>query len=232
MSDPSGGAYYKTYPRNCAADDYWGQVGRTVKGIAVPQQQIDLIVDNVSCSLDLSADDTLLDLCCGNGALTAYFFSRCRGGVGVDFSEFLIDVANRKFRARPDERYVCADALDYLGTEPQPDMFTKVLCYGAFQYFPTETGRRLLDALRTKFGHVARLHLGNLPDKTRLEDFYKDREYVPGIENSAETPIGIWWSPDELARLAAACGWSCRILRMPEQFYASHYRFDALLTPA
>lgn len=80
-----------------APEDFWVQVKRTVKGQPVSQDQIDMIVSAMTAALDLSPDDILLDLGCGNGALTTYFFHRCRGGLGVDFSEFLISVARRNF---------------------------------------------------------------------------------------------------------------------------------------
>lgn len=232
MTEKSGGAYYKTYPKSCAADDFWAQVGRTVGGVAVPQAQIDLIVARLIEELDLAADDLLLDLCCGNGALTTNFFTRCAGGVGVDFSDYLIDVAKRHFSHRAEERYVCTDALHHVATDLDAEIFTKVLCYGAFQYFDRASGRTLLATLRRHYSHVSRLVIGNLPDRTRLAEFYRDRPYTPGIEDSAETPIGIWWAPDDFARLAAESGWRCQTRKMPEDFYAAHYRFDAVLAPA
>ena len=83
MTIPSGGDFYKHHPKTCDPEDFWGQVMRTVEGKAVDQAQIDMIVATVVRELELSGDDLLLDLCCGNGALTTHFFSRCRGGLGV-----------------------------------------------------------------------------------------------------------------------------------------------------
>ena len=75
------GEFYKEYPKLCAPDDYWGQVKRTINGVPVGQDQIDLILRAIVDGLDLQASDSLLDLCCGNGALSRLLFDRCAGQI-------------------------------------------------------------------------------------------------------------------------------------------------------
>ncbi|MBI4996371.1 MAG: class I SAM-dependent methyltransferase [Rhodocyclales bacterium] len=232
MTMPSGGDFYKHHPQTCEPEDFWGQVMRTVDGKAVDQAQIDMIVATVAQELELSADDLLLDLCCGNGALTTYFFSRCRGGLGVDFSDYLIQVARQHFSTRPGHRFELGDVMEYARNAAAPESFTKALCYGSYQYLEPAAATELLALLRQRFTGLARLLIGNLPDKGRLEEFYRTRAYTPGIEDRADTPIGIWRTPEEFAELAARAGWQCAIVRMPPEFYAAHYRYDAVLTPA
>src|SRR5262245_10350175 len=70
--DENSGYVFKNHPQTCDPDDYWGQVKRTVGGQPVSQEQIDLIVAAVKRGLQLGPEDTLLDICCGNGALTTY----------------------------------------------------------------------------------------------------------------------------------------------------------------
>lgn len=233
MSPASGGAFYKDYPQTCDPEDYWAQVGRTVNGKSVPQEQIDLIITAVRAGLEFADDDLLLDLCCGNGALTTHFFRLCRGGLGVDFSAFLIDVANQRFSHRPSEGYLLDDVIDYVRNADagQAAGFTKALCYGAFQCLDHGPAAELLSLLRRRFSGLKRLFIGNLPDKGRLAEFYRDRPYTPGIEDRADTPIGIWRTADEFRTLAASTGWQCQISLMPPAFYGAHYRYDALLVP-
>ena len=47
-------------------------------------------------------------------------------------------------------------------------------------------------------------------------------------ENAAQ--IGIWRSESELRELVAKAGWKLEIATMPKEYYAAHYRFDAILT--
>jgi hypothetical protein len=220
---------FKHHPETCDPDDVWGQVKRTVGGEPVSAEQISLIVSAIRSGLALDAGDSLLDLCCGNGALTAQLFASCRGGLGVDYSDFLINIANSRFVSRPSERYLLADALEYLSKEGNPQEFTKALCYGAFPYFGDEAALEFLSALHGRFTGVTHVFLGQLPDKTRISAFYAGRPYVPGEENDPGGLLGVWRTPAELASLAGDAGWTTRCERMPEKFFASHYRFDAIL---
>lgn len=230
MSHDNSHYLFKHHPETCDPDDVWAQVKRTVAGKPVTAEQIALIIDAIRAGLALSADDFLLDLCCGNGALTTHVFGTCRGGLGVDYSGFLIDVANRRFVNRPTERYLLSDALEYVEAERAPQSFTKVLCYGAFPYFDDDAAFRLLDGLNRRFARASHVFLGQIPDKTRMAAFYCDRAIGPGEENNPGGLLGIWRTPDEMAALAAKAGWLLDCRRMPDAFFASHYRFDAVLT--
>lgn len=228
----TGGEFYKDFPRTCAPDDYWRQVGRTINGQPVSETQIRMIVDAVNAGLELREDDYLVDLCCGNGALSRFFLSQCRGGVGVDFSPSLIEIARRDFLSRASESYELMDVVDYIRQAARPERFSKALCYGAFQYLPSAAAASLLATLRKRFAGVTHFYIGNLPDKGLMSRYFDQRPYIPGVENSADSVIGIWRTETEFARLAGEHGWNCRFLRMPEQFYGAAYRFDAALTPA
>lgn len=223
--------YYQNHPQTCDPKDYWGQVKRTVGGKPVDDEQIGMIVSAIAGGLDLVKQDILLDLCCGNGALTDLIFGQCQGGVGVDFSEYLIKIAQQDFQHLPHRSYELASVIDYLHQEENPERFTKALCYGGFMFFDEETSRDCLLQVRRRFPNIKRFFLGNLPDKDRMESFFRGEAYQPGIENDPASPIGIWRTEQELAVIARECGWQIRFHRMPEAFYAANYRYDAVLTP-
>ncbi len=224
--------HYRDTSSSCAPKDYWGQVKRTVGGKPVDPAQIDLIVAAVVAGLELQPDDTLLDLCCGNGALSNLIFGHCRGGLGVDFSETLIDVAVRDFQRPPAQCYERWNVLDYVAQEAHPQRFTKALCYGAFSYLDDDQCRFVLRELRGRFPNIARLLIGNLPDRDKMHDFFHEGVYVPGIEDDPKSAIGIWRSETQFAELASSSGWRATFSRMPPQFYAAKYRFDAILMPS
>jgi SAM-dependent methyltransferase len=213
-------------------EDFWGQTGRTIRGVPLDEDQIEMLVGSVVAGLDLTADDLLLDLCCGNGALSTRCFRLCRGGVGVDFSDYLIEVARKHFERPPEETYVLADVVEFARSRFDSSRFSKALCYGSFSYLPRENARELLAAVRQRFGSVTRLFIGNLPDKRLLHAFFDADAYVPGIEDEPASAIGVWWTVEEFADLAASTGWRLEIRRMPASYYAAHYRYDAVLTPA
>lgn len=223
--------HYHDHPQNCDPKDYWSQVKRTVDGKPVDEGQIQMIVSAVSDNLALTKRDRLLDLCCGNGALSNLVFANCGGGVGVDISEYLIEIAQRDFQYLPERRYELCSVNDYLRQEPNPEQFTKALCYGAFMFLDEKMSRDFLLQLLHRFPQVKRLFLGNLPDKARMKAFFRPGNYLPGMEDDPTSPIGIWRTEQEFTALAEECGWEARISRMPDTFYAAKYRYDAVLTP-
>lgn len=228
------GSYLKfdhdAYARTRARDDFWGQIRRTVRGTPVSEAQIQLIVDVVMASLQLDENDILLDLACGNGALSQRLFNACAEVHGVDLSEFLISVAKENFERVPRFLFKCADAVEYLRAETSPERFTKVLCYGSFSYFSKSAAEESLALLHDKFVNVKSVFIGNLPDRSRAADFYtvsapSDEELIDHA-----SAIGIWRSHEEFIALAKNTGWCAEIKIMPEDFWAAHYRYDVLLS--
>ena len=209
--------------------DFWGQVKRHVFGRPIADAQIRLIVAAIEEALLLQSDDVLLDLACGNGALSHEFHGLCAGSLGVDVSEELIGVAARYFAA-PGHDFLARDAADYVLEEARPERFTTVLCYGSFPYFHPDSARLVLSTLARRFTGVQRVFIGNLPDLDRLGAFYPGRAATdPGVTDPL-AELGIWRTAEEFIALAAATGWSARLTVMPPDFYAAHYRYDALLT--
>lgn len=224
-------AFYNEHAAACAPDDFWGQIKRSVGGAPVGEDQIAMIVRAIRDGLTLHADDVLLDLCCGNGALSDRIFDLCQGGIGVDFSRVLIEVAHKNFERLPSRRYLYDDAVKFALETADAGRFTKALCYGSFQYLTALDAEQLLRALRERFANVGCLFIGNLPDRALTREFYGDR-YVAGVETDNESPLGIWRTVDEFSDLARRTGWRMNARRMPAAFYSAHYRYDAVLTPA
>jgi SAM-dependent methyltransferase len=222
---------YKEYPKTLDPDDFWGQVRRTVNGKPVSDAQIALIVAAIRNGLQFSKGDVLLDLACGNGALSRYFFDDCRSLHGVDYSPYLIEIATKRFQVPGESTFMLDDAVHYVQNEPDPGRFTKALCYGSFPYFTEADARGVLRGLRDRFVNVRRLFIGNLPDRDRAHLFYPpEKDYTSELKDHA-AQIGIWRSQAEFYTLAADEGWELTVTLMPPEFYAAHYRFDALLTP-
>jgi SAM-dependent methyltransferase len=220
---------YKEYPKTLAADDLWGQVRRTVNGRPVSDEQIAMIVQAIRAGLQLRSDDVLLDLACGNGALSSYLFDDCAAVHGVDYSDYLIQVARERFTLAGRTGFEVDDAAGYVRREPDPMRFTKVLCYGSFMFFPQADAAAVLAGLHRRFARVRRIFIGNLPDKDRAHLFYPPgKDYQAELSDPA-AQIGIWRSEREWEALADATGWQLRLSRMPQDFYAARYRFDAIL---
>lgn len=215
---------YDQHARTRDRNDVWGQVRRTVRGIPVAADQIDLIVETIVDHLDLSREDVLLDLACGNGALSALLQANCRESLGVDISPYLIDVANERF-ADARHRFIVGDAASYTERESSPEPFTKALCYGSLSYIADPDVARTLRSLHGRFPNIDRVLLGNLPDPARATAFSTAAMDM----TQPQSDIGVWRSPAHIAHLAGP-GWQVESSTMPERFFAAHYRFDLLLT--
>jgi hypothetical protein len=222
---------YKEYPKTLDPEDLWGQVRRTVYGKPISEEQVSMIISAVRSGLELSKPDCLLDLACGNGALSQYFFPDVSGFLGADYSDYLISVAKRKFERLPDYKFVSSDVVSYVGAETRPKRFTHVLCYGSFAFFSADDARTMLAALRLRFTNVRRIYIGNLPDRDRAASFFPAGTDFSAELDKHESQIGIWRSRQQMTELAEQTGWTIRFVSMPESFFAAHYRYDAVLEP-
>lgn len=222
---------YKEYPKTVPPDDLWAQVRRTVYGKPVSEEQIALIVDSMREGLALSGQERLLELGCGNGALSHFMFDGCIEYVGVDFSDYLIGVAQRMFQ-RPGFSFVAGDVCDYLMREPEPERFTKVLCYAVLSYLTDEQALDVLTTVAERFTGVRTVFLGNLPDRDRAHTFFPEGKDFRAELDDPASQIGRWRSPSQLVALATQCGWNVQTRLMPETFYQAHYRYNAVLERA
>ena len=204
---------------------------RTANGKPVSDAQIALIVAAIRDGLQFSKEDVVLDLACGNGALSSYLFDDCRSLHGVDYSPYLIEVATKRFQVPGKSTFMVDDAAHYVQDERDAGRFTKALCYGSFAYFTEADARQVLRGLRERFVNVSRFFIGNLPDRDRAHLFYApEKDYTSELKDYA-AQIGIWRSEAEFHTLAANEGWELTSTLMPPEFFAAHYRFNALLTP-
>jgi cyclopropane fatty-acyl-phospholipid synthase-like methyltransferase len=219
---------FDAYARTCAEDDFLGQTRRTLNGVPVSDEQIQMILNAIISALNIQKTDELLDIACGNGALSHFLFDSCAGYLGVDLSEYLISVAKKNFEVLPDYRFSERGAVQYIRTELQPESYSKVLCYGSFQYFPAADAIEVLRTLHQKFSNVQAVFIGNLPDRERAADFYKR---PPDTEELADcySQMGIWRTRSEFVELADNAGWTVKFSVMPAGFHAAHYRYDVLL---
>lgn len=204
------------------------QVGKTVNGREVPDSQVGLIVANVASTLRLCPEDSVIDLCCGNGLITRQLAPLVKKMVGVDFTQGLIEAAWR-YNSFSNIEYVHSDVLRL-----DPNLYSgakKVLMYEALQHFSAEELAMLLDALGAlRSGSL--VLLGSIPDREKLNAYYDTEEkyaFYLRRESEGKPHIGRWWSFGEIERMASTRGFKATFLCQPVALYTSYYRFDVLL---
>jgi len=204
------------------------QVGKTVNGLEVSEPQVKLIVENIANVLRLNANDSLIDLCCGNGLLTRQLAPLVKEVVGVDFSSGLIEAAlnNEGFH---NIEYVNSDVLSLnpkylLGLK-------KVLMYEAMQYFSEQQIGILLDQMNS-LATGSLILFGGIPNKEKLNTYYDTEEkfaYYLQCESEGKPHIGRWWLMSEIERLVSTRGFKATFLLQVATLYTAYYRFDVLL---
>lgn len=205
------------------------QVGKTVNGYEVSEDQVRLIVDNMRESLRLSASDYVLDLCCGNGLLTRRYAPLVNQVVGVDYTQGLIDAALQLNQYQNIE-YVTADVLCLAPRYLRG--VSKVIMYEAIQHFTLEEFGLLLDGL-SDLEVGTRFLIGSVPDKNKLKTYYDTEEkFKFHLQREAEgrPHIGRWWLSEEIDQLSSSRGFrASHLLQQRPALYTAYYRFDMIL---
>ena len=225
--------YWNTAPGKAGERDFLKQVGRTVNGKPIPEGNVNLIVADVVSKLNLQETDSLLDLCCGNGLITAQLSPYCRHITAVDFSEQLIGIANHYFKC-PNITYAIADVRQ-LPEKLCKKPVTKILMNCGIQHFAVNDVYQLFKNLKKKQSDRVPIFLTSIPDKGRLWNFYntpeRRDEYHRRIHDGTEA-IGTWWYQAEFADMASSCGYTAECFQQNPDLDTAHYRFDALLYPS
>ncbi|MDX1907240.1 MAG: class I SAM-dependent methyltransferase [Bacteroidia bacterium] len=223
---------WQTYWAALAHDpDPQRQVARTRVGQPVDEETLGQIVACISERLALRPEDHLLDVCCGNGVLTRHLALICRETVGVDISPPHIRLARAQHTA-PGLTYLTGDATR-LG-DVLDSTFDKICLYFSFQYLDTYAkGLLAIQGMARLLKPGGRILLGDVPDSARLRVFFprwQDRARYYLQVASGRSPMGKFWSADEIRRIAAACGLRVSVLSQPTHLPYASYRTDYVLT--
>ena len=216
------------YPKTDGRKDFWKQIKRTVNGQEVSPDDIKIIIKNVSKGLMLSKSDTVLDLGCGNAALASYFYKKINRYHGVDFSKYLLEIANDFFYI---SELTTFQELD-LGVSPESihnlQNYNKVLMYGVASYFSKRQLCKIFETVLINNENVQRIYIGNVPNVNFSDNFFARRNLIKTDLKNPNSSIGVWWDPDEISQILISMGYSCKIFLMPKDFYGYPYRFDIL----
>ena len=164
--------------------------------------QIRLIVNNIAKVLQIGTNDSLVDLCCGNGLITKQLALRVKRVVGVDFTADLIDTAKR-YNIFHNIKYVHSDILRL---DPKYMRgLKKVIMYEAMQHFTKKQFNNLFDTLSNlMIGSL--VFLGSIPDKVKLGEYYDTEEklnFYMQRESEGRPHIGRWWLKEEIEKIVS-----------------------------
>ncbi len=204
------------------------QVGRVKNGVVMPLQTLSFIADDIKQKIDLQANDKLLDVCCGNGLLSAELAKYCKQVTAVDFSELLINEAQLK-HTDSNILFKQADALNLKLDE----QFDKIVLYFSFQYF--DTYQRGFDVIKNLSKHMksgAILLIGDVPDLAKKDVYYDNFSKKLRLLKQnvfGQNDMGKFWSVVEMNRICQNLGLKGEFMQQKSELPFSNYRFDYLI---
>ena len=229
MAKQDNNFMHKEFPKQFSKDDFWSQIKRTVDGKPVSEDDIDMIISQITSNLELEPNSHLLDIGCGNGALAARLFPYLKYYTGVDFSPYLLEVANEYFKPTGNIEYIEDDAVNFVSTYPNTKGIDKLLIYGCISYLSYLELETFLQHVASRFMDMRTVFIGNIPDKNKADEFFEQRDLTDYETDNENTPIGLWWHPNEIVQIANSSGFNATVAKMPDKFYAHRYRFDLVL---
>ena len=225
--------FWNEYPATAGEQEFLRQVGHTVAGLPYSPQQFEAMVAGIRAALQLSPEDVVLDVCCGNGVITKELAKHCGRILGVDFSVPLIAAA-RKFHGGTNISFQTADALEIgSATLDDPGPFSRVLIYAALQHFAPEDLPVLLNGFLRHADDMPVILLGGVLDAGRKQLYLDTPEKLAMYETyrkEGRDRLGTWWCKDHIRDVCNGLGLGCEIDDSSEGRPGGHYRFDARIT--
>ena len=215
-------------------DDLFFQVARTVNRKPIEKEVFDAIIRQITEDLSLSGNDILIDFCCGNGLFTYELKDRVKQIIGVDFSQSIIDTAN-KHRAAENIAYCLGGVTRYMDTfkESWPGVIPdKYLMNDSLAYFSAADLEHILTgivAVSNDFKFLAR----GIPNDHLKWNYYNTEErkqvYHSNIAKGDLTNdgLGSWWIPEDIQAMCSKLGLACIIRN--QELPLSDYRMDVLI---
>lgn len=207
------------------------QVGKTIQQKPIDSSQFKMVYEKIVTTLSLEKDDIVLDLCCGNGIVTAKISDYVKSVFGVDFSQPLIDIA--KATSPNNINYFCCSVLDDFLVELLGNhKFKKIYMNTGLQHFVEHDFAKLLDNFLLLSDSTSTLFITDIPEKKNLFSFYNTEErredYYKRIANGTEA-IGTWWEREFLIEVVTNKGLFIKTLEQAVDLHTAHYRFDIII---
>lgn len=217
--------YWDRHAATVESHEPFRQVQRVADKRAISVEAFDHVAHRAVELLDLRPEHVVLDLCCGNGLLSAALEPHCERVVAVDFCRRLLaEVAARTGRKTV---AIVADARTGMF---RPQSFDRVLIGAAIQHFEADEVVRLFENMAVFLRPGGVLVATEIPDAAAMWHFYdspaREHAYFEGL--AAQAPIlGTWFDRAWLRKLARHAGFRRgSTFDQPPDFLYAHYRFD------
>jgi cyclopropane fatty-acyl-phospholipid synthase-like methyltransferase len=220
--------FWTEHAKSTVNDHVQRQVLRTLDKKPISDAKFRELLKYIDLKIEISKEDEILDLCCGNGLFTTHFASKCKKVTGVDFVKELTDrIDLRKYNN------ISLFVKDVKEVGFGVANFSKVFIYAGLQYFSPKETLSLLESVAKWLQKGGLFFIGDIPDVARMWKFFNSREREKVYFDSVKTDkplIGTWFDREWLLKLGKYAGFTDgNILSQPPDFPYAHYRFDMIL---
>lgn len=223
--------FYNNRVNSLKDTEHLRHVGHTQNGKAISQNALENLLKTIAQQLDLTSNDHLLDLCCGNGLITKDLSRNCKNSVGIDLSENMIEIA-QKYYADPKINYYVGDISELGKILPLNTKFTKVIIFGALQHFSKNDFPNLLDNILKVSTKEAKIVFGFIPNikhKWTFYDSWKKRILYFWRKTTKTDVMGSWWDKNYLHEQCKKKGLTSTDIDISVGQYGYPYRFNLVI---
>ena len=219
--------FWSEYQTDVADKDEQSQVLRTRNKEPIHPQKWAITISTVNEQMDLQTDDSLLDLCCGNGLFSAAFSGLVADIEAVDISGVLTE--RLAARSLPNVNVTTSDMRE---VKFPADRFSKVLWYAGIQYIDESDIVAMVRRIRSWMRPNGILMIGDIPDRAKLWDYFNNETrraaYFDGLEQRRPI-IGSWLDADWLKQLCLDSGFAAvDVVPQHEELIYADFRYDIL----
>jgi len=218
----------KFFDKLAEEKDIASQTGRTIN-----QFKVKLIAADIKNKLEIKSIDKVIDVGCGNGAITALIAQEALQVAGVDFSQKLLAQAEK----RANVRYYLAESTNL---PFEDNVFDKGLCYFVIHHLENKELFSTLKELSRVCKPGARILVGDIPDANKmflylgLEGLFKYviKRFVlrsSRILDHAKNPGWRFYRRKGLQNICHRLGLRAQIIEQPKNLPFSWYRYDLLI---
>lgn len=225
--------FWQEYPIRKSDLDPFEQVGKTKEGKSITQEQLSIIINDIINKLELSKEDILLDLCCGNGVITKLLSNNVKKIIGIDFSKSLIEDANKYYMTDNIEYY----QHDVKRLDEMKDKLrnvSKVLCYEALAFFNEKEFSSLLNTLNTNVGEHSIYFFGSVLDNAKKFNFFNTLPYkfvyLKIKITGKDFGLGKWWKMSSIKSICNHHGLKVSFYSQNQKLHTEHFRTDVLIS--
>ena len=219
--------YYDARAANLAEHDFLNQVGHTEGGTSITPAQFQNMLGQLNELLALRPDDTFLDLCCGNGLITAELAKNVKFATGIELSENMVTIA-QKHHGAPHIRYIKQDIFRLPDiAELEAVSYSKILMQGALQHFKATEFEHLLETILSKAAPDCTIVFGFVPQNGKQKYFFNTlkRKFSSMIYRLLGKDIfGTWWDEKYVTKICKIYGLECAFSTVDPSLIASAYR--------